>query len=118
MHLIQRVAGFFSNLFWPSSRPQQYKAVTTPDKPRRLAPTAVYIVGDKRPWLLLMVCPCGCGATIQLNLLPEDRPCWQLTTHVDGTISAHPSIWRTEGCRSHFFLRRGSIKWHVDSPRG
>ncbi|WP_436231260.1 DUF6527 family protein [Caballeronia sp. LjRoot29] len=58
-----------------------------------------------------MICPCGCGEVIELNLLKQARPCWSAEEHPDGTISLVPSVWRQRGCRSHFFLRRGGIEW-------
>jgi hypothetical protein len=72
----------------------------------------VYLIGDTpAPWCASLRCPCGCGETISLSLIPEDRPKWRARTHFDGTISLHPSIWRTKGCRSHFFIVRSRIIW-------
>lgn len=63
-------------------------------------------------------CPCGCGEVILLNLSPSRRPRWQVhkTLFCQATLS--PSIWRTEGCRSHFFLRRGKIEWCTGERNG
>jgi hypothetical protein len=58
-----------------------------------------------------MLCPCGCGETLHMSLLPDSHPKWKLLRHDDGTVSLHPSVWRTKGCRSHFFLRNGMIVW-------
>lgn len=41
--------------------------------------------------------------------MKEGRPRWPLDEHEDGTITLHLSVWRKEGCRSHFFLRHGKI---------
>ena len=61
-------------------------------------------------WHVALVCPCGCGATIALNVLPDASPRWRLYESADGpTLS--PSVWRTTGCRSHFILRRGGVIW-------
>ena len=70
-----------------------------------------YVLGSLNEWGLVLVCPCGCGDLIELNLLPETRPRWSVTEHWDGTISVRPSVWRTEGCRSHFWIRQGVIQW-------
>ncbi|HEX5760080.1 MAG TPA: DUF6527 family protein [Thermoanaerobaculia bacterium] len=32
---------------------------------------------------------------------------WRWTPSRRGRVSVHPSIWRTAGCRSHFFIRFG-----------
>ena len=58
-----------------------------------------------------MVCPCGCNNILQMNLLPDERPCWQVQIHPDQTASLHPSVWRKTGCRSHFWFKKGRIKW-------
>ena len=84
------------------------------DLPENLDSHIFYIVFDSgRPWHASMSCPCGCGEAIHLNLLPDERPRWQIQEHFDGTASATPSIWRTQGCRSHFWLQRGRIMWAV-----
>ena len=58
-----------------------------------------------------MLCPCGCGRVLQMNLLPDERPCWQLTRHDDGTATLYPSVWRKKDCGAHFWFRRGRIQW-------
>ena len=82
------------------------------DLPGALEHARLYLVGDgPRPWSAAMLCPCGCGATIQLSLIARDNPSWHATRHLSGAVSLHPSVWRTRGCRSHFHLRRGHIVW-------
>ncbi|MER9141803.1 DUF6527 family protein [Mesorhizobium sp. M0871] len=58
-----------------------------------------------------MLCPCGCRRVLHMNLLADERPCWRLTRHDDGTTTLHPSVWRTTGCGSHFWFRRGRVEW-------
>ncbi|WP_373276366.1 DUF6527 family protein [Sphingomonas agri] len=58
-----------------------------------------------------MVCPCGCQTTIQLSLVPNDRPRWRAQVAENGIISLSPSVWRTRGCGSHFVVRDGKIRW-------
>ena len=48
---------------------------------------------------------------IELNLLPQVRPCWSAEEHQDHTVTLTPSVWRQSGCRSHFILRRGRVSW-------
>ncbi|MGM9773992.1 MAG: DUF6527 family protein [Candidatus Egerieousia sp.] len=48
---------------------------------------------------------------VELNLNKESSPSWTLKWHVFGTISFSPSIWRKNGCRSHFFLKKSLIYW-------
>jgi hypothetical protein len=50
-----------------------------------------------------------------MNLIPDERPCWQLMRHPDGTATLHPSVWRKKDCGSHFWFRRGRVKsWRSD----
>lgn len=58
-----------------------------------------------------LICPCGCDQILHLNLLTDERPCWYITHHRNGTATVYPSVWRLTGCRSHFWIRRGKINW-------
>ncbi|MGY3858930.1 DUF6527 family protein [Aeromonas hydrophila] len=61
-----------------------------------------------------MVCPCGCGDLIQLSLASNGHPRWVVDEGVRRAASLHPSIHRTAGCRSHFFLKQGKVIWCRD----
>lgn len=80
--------------------------------PKRLKRRTLYIVRDDG-FLeqAAMLCPCGCGRVLHMNLLPDERPCWSFTLHEDGTGSLHPSVWRKTDCKSHFWFRRGRVQW-------
>lgn len=72
----------------------------------------VLVVGDnKSHWVLILYCPCGCGEKIHLNTLPSENPYWKLRSNMLSRISIYPSIWRTKGCNSHFFIRSGKVVW-------
>lgn len=84
------------------------------EPPGLLAAATLYLVGEEQDlWMAVLRCPCGCGHPIHLNLLPGSEPYWQITKHDDGSVTLHPSVWRTKGCESHFFVRRGRVKWFV-----
>jgi hypothetical protein len=105
------------NAFWGllRKRPRPVKAEYVPDVPDNLKKDRIYIIGEDGVWwCVAMRCPCGCGDTIQLSLLPDSRPRWTLVDHVDGTVSLHPSVSRIVGCKSHFFLKRGEVQWCRD----
>jgi hypothetical protein len=86
--------------------------IRTDELPERLSAHHLYVVGERgEDWYAAMVCPCGCHALIDLNLVPPGRPCWRLTIDRDGLASLSPSVWRQVGCRAHFFVRRGGIIW-------
>ena len=82
------------------------------DLPDHLKSGIVYIVGEgEYLWFAAMICPCGCGVTLHMNLMPHSRPRWEVIKHDDGSVTLDPSISRLTGCQSHFFLRHGRIVW-------
>lgn len=92
------------------------------DHPKRFA---LYAVGEGSPWLACLLCPCGCGDWIQLSLLERDHPSWKLWVGSDGFPTLSPSVWRTLGCKAHFFVTNGDVTWcpaesapksHVQNP--
>jgi hypothetical protein len=44
-------------------------------------------------------------------LLEGIRPRWDLKVDADQRPTLHPSVWVADGCRSHFWLRRGIVHW-------
>ena len=100
---------------WLFRLPRPLKTVRVEELPDALDAKSVYVVGEgSYRWYVAMLCPCGCGETLHMNLLPESSPRWTLTDDEDDSLTLHPSIWRKKGCRSHFFIRRGLIKWCRD----
>jgi hypothetical protein len=88
------------------------KARVVVDQPDVVEAGYVYLVGDDgAPWSAAFLCPCRCGAIIQLSLIANDRPHWRAAIHANGAVTLQPSIWRTTGCRSHFIVRRGRVVW-------
>jgi hypothetical protein len=97
---------------WPSRKPKQFRCVRVDEFPEKLERAKVYLAGEgDNLWAASMICPCGCGEVIELNLLKQARPCWSAQEHSDGTVTLAPSVWRQKGCRSHFFVRHGRIDW-------
>lgn len=66
---------------------------------------------DNEDWSVGMRCPCGCGYRLEMMLLKNVKPRWQLSVSERGYPSLHPSVWLSEGCRSHFWLREGKVVW-------
>jgi len=82
------------------------------DEPDRCDLGILYVIEDTgRPWAAAMACPCGCGAPLHMNLIPDAKPVWTLKIEADGAPTLAPSVWRRDGCHSHFFVRRGRIEW-------
>lgn len=93
-------------------RPVPLRAERVVEVPLDVDPGRIYLVGEgQHLWQAVFKCPCGCGADVQLPLMPEGRPRWDATVHPGGTVSLWPSVDRTVGCQSHFFVRRGRIDW-------
>ena len=66
--------------------------------------------GDE-DWSVGLRCPCGCGRRLEMMLLEEVRPRWDVSIDRRGLVSLHPSVWLREGCRSHFWVKAGKIVW-------
>tara|TARA_Y100000588_G_C14176642_1_gene891674 strand:- start:62 stop:382 length:321 start_codon:yes stop_codon:yes gene_type:complete len=83
-----------------------YKTVRAENLPTNLKNKVIYIEGD---WTAAFKCPCGCNDVIELNLIDDVRPVWVIKDTKKITIS--PSVWKKDGCKSHFFVRKGLIEW-------
>jgi hypothetical protein len=84
--------------------------------PEELTPgTLVLVIDDGRKKWVCFRCPCGCDQRIQLSLNPECRPRWSVSVDWLGRLSVSPSVHQLDGCRSHFWIRRGAIDWCLDS---
>lgn len=81
--------------------------------PKRIDAKTIYVIQeDGFLEHVSLICPCGCGETLHLNLLQDERPYWNLMQHQNGTVSLRPSIWRKYGCYSHFWILSGYIHWY------
>lgn len=66
---------------------------------------------EDEDWCAGMRCPCGCGQKIELLLIKGVAPRWDLRLDAKGRPSLKPSIWLKSGCRSHFWLSSGRVRW-------
>ncbi|WP_369810988.1 DUF6527 family protein [Hymenobacter aranciens] len=99
-----------SSLFGIHTRVYTYHHVR--DFPEDWESYTVYLLGKPgREWLAGFSCPCGCKERIELVLSPAKHPCWRLEKRSGDKVTFSPSVWRSVGCRSHFFLRNGEIIW-------
>jgi len=78
-------------------------------------PGDAVIVDRQGPRWLIMLCPCGCGSELPVNLDRRAGPAWRLYESPKGT-SVYPSVWRDADCKSHFIIWRG--KTLLFGPRG
>lgn len=103
-HIFAAVKGFFGF-------PRHFRVAQLAEPPDRTKTLTVYAIGATEPWLAILQCPCGCGEDIHLSLLKNDSPHWGLSVGKRKAASLKPSVWRTEGCRSHFILKDGLVRW-------
>ena len=102
------IIAFWRRIF---DRPYKTKYVQI-ELPKKLKRNIIYIIKeDGFAENAAMLCPCDCGKVLYMNLLPDERPCWNYSEHPDGTITLHPSVWRKKDCGSHFWFRQGRIYW-------
>ena len=59
---------------------------------------------------LILKCPCACGEDLVLNLDPRVDKAWRLYIRKK-KITVFPSIWRDNGCESHFIIWNNNIYW-------
>jgi len=71
--------------------------------------TFALVVPDRTPKSLVFQCPCGCGDVISLNLMRGSTRAWRLSISRGGRLSLSPSVDRTTGCRSHFWIIDGEV---------
>lgn len=62
-------------------------------------------------WSVAMRCPCGCKQRVELPLIPDAKPRWSLRMERGRHPTLSPSVWLREGCRSHYFVRGGRVRW-------
>lgn len=100
------------------TRPRTLRLRQHLDMPAREALHAheLVVVGpaDHPKWLTFP-CPCGCGEPLLLSLNPSRRPRWSVTADARGRPSVWPSVRRTDGCLSHFWIRAGQVEWCADT---
>ena len=82
------------------------------DLPSSLNAEAIYLVGRsaKAKWAVLL-CPCGCGDRIDVNLMRSRTPFWRVKITRDG-LTLSPSLWVAEDrCGSHFWIIDSRVLW-------
>lgn len=92
---------------------RRYRAFFVEDLPDHLDQNKLYIVGEPTcAHYAAMSCPRHrCSTILTMNLLPDDKPLWQLALNKKGLPSLNPSVWRRVDCGCHFFLRNGRLEW-------
>ena len=103
---------WFKIKYWLFKSPIPSLAYHVTEEPEVFQKKIIYLVGEAgNNWYIGFLCPCDCGEVIQLSTLITDKPKWSFVKHRNNTITIKPSIWRTSGCKSHFFIRKGLVDW-------
>jgi len=111
---IRRLWLFFVDLFNTHKQGKQLQIKILEESPELHENSVIYLIGDNdNYWFAEMACPCKCGEIIKLKLF-GNSPAWSATIHKNNLITLSPSVWRTIGCRSHFFVKHSHIHWAKD----
>lgn len=73
--------------------------------------TIVVAAEDDEFWCVGLKCPCGCDYTIELPVIKEAKPRWDIKFNSQNKISLHPSVFLKKGCKSHFWIKNGKVVW-------
>jgi hypothetical protein len=88
---------------------------TTPPSNSVLPGDFYKVVYEGLSYWVLFRCPCSCGEMISLTLQASQWPHWRVEETAAHRPTLDPSIWRNKGCKSHFWIRDGSVVWCGDS---
>jgi len=113
MTLWDQIVGLWVRILtWLGLREPTFRTEHVADIPDKLQTERLYVAGeDGYAWSAAMLCPCGCGKVLEMNLLPDAQPCWTFTESPDGLASLHPSVWLKTDCEAHFCLHKGKVRW-------
>jgi len=79
--------------------------------PKKIPKRRLILLEDDGPYAVAMLCPCGCGDSIELMVMNGVAPRWTIHADAKNRPTLHPSIWRQSGCGSHFWLKSGRVVW-------
>src|SRR4051812_2096338 len=107
-------------LAWARIKPRSdYLARLVSENPMQgqIRPGEMLVVGGPgyRKWAYFL-CPCGCGVTTMLKLTPSKQGHWRVSIDAFKRPSIFPSVWRTERCRSHYWVANGTVVWVHEVP--
>lgn len=114
---------FFKKFFYyasckldPLLPPRRLKVIDGDSLPENMPIRSVVLAKDgEEDWCVGFKCPCGCGCTIELLVIKEAKPRWDYSVDENDLPTLHPSVWLQNGCKSHFWLKKGRIIWTSDS---
>ena len=91
---------------------RKLQIVTDDCLPKKLPQRNLILLRDgSDDWCVGMQCPCGCGQRVELPLLVEAKPRWNVYVDAKNRPTLQPSVWVKDGCRSHYFVMEGKVVW-------
>lgn len=101
------------NLIWASvAPPRRVRVIESDSLPASIGGRNLILAReDGEDWCVGFRCPCGCSAVIELLLVAEAKPRWDVDLDARDIPTLHPSVWRKGGCGSHFILMVGRVRW-------
>jgi hypothetical protein len=93
---------------------KRYTTVMSPDIPSPesiQAGSMIIVGGDNFTKWAYFKCPCGCGDVLSLSLMNSVKPNWWLEIDDKGLPTIYPSVWKKDGCESHFWIKKGRVRW-------
>lgn len=108
MRFLSHVFNKFIRWFKPTD--QKLKIINLDESPSYYTDNTLYLVGDSSVYFVELKCPCGCGDLIQLKTFGS-KPSWEIAINQEGGATLAPSVWRTKGCKAHFFIRDSKVIW-------
>lgn len=92
------------------------KLVADRPEPGAMKPGWIYVVAGKdyQKWAYFR-CPADHGELIQLSLMQNRRPRWQVQIDVLSRPTINPSVRQIDGSYAHFWVRSGNVDWCADS---
>lgn len=110
---------FRALLIWFRIIPQPdliVRVVSDHPVPATLETGWIYIVGGPgyQKWAYFR-CPADTEEIIQLSLMPNHRPRWEVTMDFLDRPTVHPSVCQLNGSYAHFWIKQGRIKWCADT---
>lgn len=90
-----------------------FKLRFLPEHPHKedILENIVYIVDKNYKKWAYLLCPCGCKEVILLSLLCSKNPSWSIKFDFLQRPTVYPSIYKLNGCKSHFLIREGKTFW-------
>ncbi|MFM0047504.1 DUF6527 family protein [Paraburkholderia sediminicola] len=109
---ITKVRKWWRNALARFSPRRRLRVIEGDSLPSRLPRRDLILARDGgEDWCVGMRCPCGCGCAIELLVVAEAKPRWDVEVDANGAPTLTPSVWLQKGCGSHFWVRMGRIYW-------